>query len=108
MEKYLIALPIFAGSKGFCHQTILVSARTKQDAIAQARHHHPNRNIGDIKNTKIPLKHALVTNSENTLCSSGDGHRRLAFEFDDITCSVCKERAILRHESKVSYEKKWV
>ena len=49
MNKYLIAMPTFAGSKGFCHPTILVSAPDVNDAIAQARHHHPNCNIGDIK-----------------------------------------------------------
>lgn len=46
---YLIALPIFPSAKGFSHQTILVSAKNKNDAIALARHLRPNNNIGDIK-----------------------------------------------------------
>lgn len=47
--KYLIALPIFKGAKGFCHPTILVSAKDQNDAVALARHLRPNCNIGDIK-----------------------------------------------------------
>lgn len=49
MKKYLIALPIFHGDKGFCHQTILVSAKSKADAVSIARHLRPRDNIGDIK-----------------------------------------------------------
>lgn len=49
MPKYLIALPIFPGARGFNHQTILVSAKSKQDALALARHLRPTANIGDIK-----------------------------------------------------------
>ena len=49
MNKYLIALPSFPNSKGFCHSTILVKAKDENDAIAIARHLHPNSNIGDIK-----------------------------------------------------------
>lgn len=48
-KKYLIALPCFRGSKGFNHQTILVSAKDKNDAIALALHLKPNSTIGDIK-----------------------------------------------------------
>ena len=48
-NSYLVALPIFSGSKGFNHQTILVKAKNLKDAIAQVRHHKPNDNIGDIK-----------------------------------------------------------
>lgn len=48
-EKYLIALPAFPSSKGFCHRTILVSALNKYDAMALARYLKPNDNIGDIK-----------------------------------------------------------
>ncbi len=47
--KYLIALPAFPSSKGFCHRTILVSALNKYDARALARYLRPNDNIGDIK-----------------------------------------------------------
>lgn len=49
MNKYLIALPSFPGSKGFCHQTILVEAVDKNDAITIARRLRPGRHIGDIK-----------------------------------------------------------
>lgn len=49
MRKYLIALPIFRGSKGFNHLTILVSAKNERDAIALAVHLRPGANIGDIK-----------------------------------------------------------
>lgn len=51
-EKYLIALPSFPNSKGFCHRTILVSALNEDDARALVRHLKPNDNIGDIKNVK--------------------------------------------------------
>lgn len=47
--KYLIALPIFVGEKGFNHQTILVSARNEHEAVSIANHLKPNDNIGDIK-----------------------------------------------------------
>jgi len=52
--KFLIALPIFAGSKGFNHKTILVSGRNKEDAVIRAisilkRKGKSNINIGDIK-----------------------------------------------------------
>lgn len=49
MRKYLIALPCFPGDKGFCHRTILVSAKSESDAIALARHLRPHDHIGDIK-----------------------------------------------------------
>lgn len=49
MNKYLIALPIFRGDKGFNHPTILVSAKDATAAAALARHLRPNANIGDIK-----------------------------------------------------------
>lgn len=48
-HKYLIALPIFKGSVGFNHKTILVSATNKQEAIKIAMHLKPLENIGDIK-----------------------------------------------------------
>lgn len=48
-NKYLIALPKFRGSKGFNHETILVSANDEDDARDIARHLKPNSNIGDIK-----------------------------------------------------------
>jgi hypothetical protein len=49
MKKYLISLPIFHSQKGFNCQTILVKARSEQDAICIARHIQPNNNIGSIK-----------------------------------------------------------
>lgn len=49
MHKYLIALPIFRGDKGFNHPTILVSAKDERDAVALARNLRPHANIGDIK-----------------------------------------------------------
>lgn len=49
MHKYLIALPIFQGDKGFNHPTILVSAKNEKDARALVRHLRPFSNIGDIK-----------------------------------------------------------
>ena len=48
-NKFLIAMPCFPNWKGFNHRTILVSAKDKNDAIAQARHHHPHCHIGEIK-----------------------------------------------------------
>ena len=49
MKKYLVALPAFKGSKGFCHQTILVKAKDKADAKALVQHLRPLSHIGDIK-----------------------------------------------------------
>lgn len=49
MSSYLIALPVFKGARGFNHPTILVSAKSREDAITQALNHHPKANIGDIK-----------------------------------------------------------
>ncbi len=50
MKKYLIALPSFRGDKGFCHQTVLVSAKDEDDARNLAYHLKGNRvYIGDIK-----------------------------------------------------------
>ncbi len=48
-KKYLIALPAFPKEKGFCHQTVLVSAVDEQDAISLAIHLKGRRNIGDVK-----------------------------------------------------------
>jgi len=48
-SQWLVALPAFPGAKGFCHRTILVSAKDKQDCIALVRHLRPNNNIGDIR-----------------------------------------------------------
>lgn len=47
--KFLVALPTFRGSKGFCHQTVLVSAKDEDDARSIVRHIRPHRNIGDIR-----------------------------------------------------------
>ena len=47
-KKFLIALPTFPNSKGFCHRTILVSGTDVNDAINLAVHLRPNDNIGDI------------------------------------------------------------
>ena len=57
LPKFLIALPIFAGSKGFNHPTILVSARNKESAVIKAIGILESRgkkmiNIGDIKRVK--------------------------------------------------------
>lgn len=49
MNKYLIALPAFRGEKGFCHQTILVSAKNEAEAISIAMRLKPGSNIGDVK-----------------------------------------------------------
>lgn len=49
MDKYLIALPSFPNSKGFNHPTILVKAKSIEDAKKIVRHLKPNSNIGDIK-----------------------------------------------------------
>ena len=50
MKTYLVALPAFRGSKGFCHQTVLVSAKNEHDAVAAAyRIKGPHINIGEIK-----------------------------------------------------------
>ena len=48
-KKYIVALPIFKGSKGFCHRTILVSAIGLNVCISLVRHLKPHDNIGDIK-----------------------------------------------------------
>jgi len=48
-NKYLIALPSFPNSKGFCHQTILVRAKDENEAYSIASHLKPNHNLGDIK-----------------------------------------------------------
>lgn len=49
MRRYLIALPVFRGSKGFSHPTLLVSAKDECDAMSIVRHLKPKCNIGDIK-----------------------------------------------------------
>ena len=49
MKKYLAALPFFRGSKGFNHQTILVSAKDEADAINLITYLKPGRYIGEIK-----------------------------------------------------------
>ena len=49
MPVYLAALPCFPGSRGFCHRTILVSAKDFDDALSRIRHHRPGDNIGDIE-----------------------------------------------------------
>ena len=48
-SHFLIALPIFRGSKGFCHPTILVFATNEREAISIAKHIKPFDNIGDVK-----------------------------------------------------------
>lgn len=49
MKKFLVALPTFPGSKGFCHPTILVSAKDQQEAIKIVCNIRPGKNIGSIK-----------------------------------------------------------
>jgi hypothetical protein len=41
MNKYLIAISPFPKPTGFCHRTILLSAKSDIDAYDFARHHHP-------------------------------------------------------------------
>jgi hypothetical protein len=48
-NKYLVALPCFPNSKGFCHQTVLVRAEDENDACVVAARLRPNHHIGDIK-----------------------------------------------------------
>jgi len=50
-QKFLVALPIFSKSIGFCHQTILARAKNKKDCISLVKYLRPNQNIGDIKQT---------------------------------------------------------
>ena len=54
MTQYLVALPLSRGSKGFNHQTILVSAKDERDARALVRHLKPHSKIGDIKVINAP------------------------------------------------------
>lgn len=50
MKTFLMALPIFRGSKGLCHPTILVDAKDEADAIDLVFHlKGPNVHIGEIK-----------------------------------------------------------
>jgi hypothetical protein len=50
LKKFLVALPNFRGTKGFCCPTILVSAKDEQDAISLVYSLKGNRVIiGDIK-----------------------------------------------------------
>ena len=56
-RQFLVALPIFPGSSGFCHKTILVAAINSTDAVSLVRYLKPCDNIGDIKEvvyTKFP------------------------------------------------------
>ena len=48
-NTYLVALPIFRGTKGWNCPTILVSAMDEADAINIVIHLRPHLNIGDIK-----------------------------------------------------------
>lgn len=49
LKKYLVALPSFPNSKGFCHQTVLVRAADENDAKIVAMRLRPNRHIGETK-----------------------------------------------------------
>lgn len=49
MNKYLVALPVFPGTKGFCCPAILVRAKDENDAVSVVRHLKPKAIIGDIK-----------------------------------------------------------
>lgn len=49
MNKYLVALPSFPNSTGFNHPTILVKAKSIEEAKKIVRHLKTNSNIGDIK-----------------------------------------------------------
>lgn len=55
-QTYLVALPTFKGSKGFNHQTILVSAKDMNDAVKLVRHLKPCYYIGDIKQVNYKEK----------------------------------------------------
>jgi hypothetical protein len=48
-SRYLVALPAFRGATGFCHPTILVSARDQHEAVEIVRYLRPGQHIGDIK-----------------------------------------------------------
>jgi len=49
-KKFLIALPCFAGdNKTWNHETILVSAKNKKDAIDFVLHLKPASNIGRVE-----------------------------------------------------------
>jgi hypothetical protein len=48
-KKYLVALPCFAGAKGFNHRTILVSAKDLNDCYSLVRHLRPHDNIGEVR-----------------------------------------------------------
>lgn len=49
-KKFLIALPTFRGDdKTWNHQTILVSAKNKKDAIDIVMHLKPASNIGRVE-----------------------------------------------------------
>ena len=48
-KTYLIALPVSSNAKGFDHQTILLKAWTKEEAVHLCKYIKPSRNIGDIK-----------------------------------------------------------
>jgi hypothetical protein len=49
LKKYLVALPCFSDSAGFNHRTILVKAKSIEDALSLARHLKPKDNLGDVK-----------------------------------------------------------
>ncbi len=57
-NKYLIALPVFVGDKGFNHQTILVSAVSVPDAISLVHHLRGSCNIGEIEMQKPTYPHS--------------------------------------------------
>lgn len=48
LKKYLIVLPAFPNSKGFCHQTILVREENEYKAKKLARYLKPHSNIGEV------------------------------------------------------------
>jgi len=47
-NRYLVALPVFKGGKGFNHPTLLVSAKNKTEALLIVMHLRPSANVGDI------------------------------------------------------------
>ena len=47
-NRYLVALPVLKKGEGFNHPTILVSARSKTEALLIVMHLRPGANIGDI------------------------------------------------------------
>jgi endonuclease YncB( thermonuclease family) len=73
-KQYLVALPCFPNSKGFNHETVLVSALDNNEAALVARHLRPGRYIGEIKevnkNLKVEFEGVLISIEDiNNFCA---------------------------------------